>query len=52
MTDEDQLPCEDKLVFETQKDAQATANVSHYRYGGQVRPYRCRHCGYWHLASV
>ena len=49
--DEPQLPCADKLIFNTQKDALATATVAHYRYGGKVKPYKCNHCGLWHLAS-
>jgi hypothetical protein len=45
------LPCEDKLAFDTQKEALATANVAHYRYGNKMKVYKCKHCGLWHLSS-
>lgn len=45
------LPCKDKLAFDTKREAQATANVAHYRYGGSMHAYVCRHCNLWHLAS-
>lgn len=45
------LPCSDKLAFDTKKDADATANVAHYRYGGKLKSYRCRYCELWHLSS-
>ncbi len=48
---DDQLPCADKMSFDTQKEAQATATVARHRYGGSVKPYRCTHCNLWHLAS-
>ena len=50
-TEEPQLPCADKLVFDSAKDAKATATVAHYRYGGAVKPYKCPYCDLWHLAS-
>jgi hypothetical protein len=46
-----ELPCSDKLVFDTQREASASANVVHYRYGNKMHVYQCRHCGLWHLAS-
>ena len=45
------LPCSEKLVFDTKKDAETTANVAHYRYGGKLKAYKCRYCDLWHLAS-
>jgi len=52
MTDEEApLPCAEKLAFDTKKDADATANVAHYRYGSHVHSYKCRYCGLWHLSS-
>jgi len=45
------LPCAEKLAFDSKKDADATANVVHYRYGSHVHSYHCRHCGLWHLSS-
>ena len=49
--DESVLPCAEKLVFDTEKDAVATATVAHYRYGGALKPYKCSYCNLWHLAS-
>jgi hypothetical protein len=49
--DETVLPCAEKLAFDNKKDADATANVAHYRYGSRVHSYKCRHCGLWHLSS-
>jgi hypothetical protein len=47
-----QLPCHDKLAFETKEQAEAVAAVNAYRYkGAQLRAYRCRYCGLWHLSS-
>lgn len=52
MTEEDApLPCAEKLAFNTKKDADATANVAHYRYGNKLYSYQCRYCGLWHLSS-
>ena len=51
MDEETPLPCADKLIFDSKADAQATATVAHYRYGGSVKPYHCAHCDMWHLAS-
>jgi len=51
MDDEQVLPCHGKLSFDTEKEAQATAVVARHRYGGQLHPYLCQHCGLWHLSS-
>lgn len=45
------LPCADKLAFDSKKQAEDTATVVEYRYGSTVRAYRCRHCHLWHLSS-
>jgi hypothetical protein len=45
------LPCDGKLAFETREAAQASATVAEYQYGTRLRPYVCRYCGLWHLAS-
>lgn len=47
----DVLPCADKLGFDTAEAARATATVSEYRYGSQLKVYRCRHCQLFHLSS-
>jgi hypothetical protein len=46
-----ELPCKDKLRFDTQKEAAAAATVALYRYGNKMKVYKCRHCGLWHLSS-
>lgn len=45
------LPCAEKLVFDTHKQASAAANVAHYTYGNNLYPYRCSYCQLWHLSS-
>ena len=46
------LPCQDKLIFATQKQAEAAAAVNSYRYeGAKLKAYQCRYCGHWHLSS-
>jgi hypothetical protein len=52
MQPEDQLPCVDKLAFDTPKQAQAAAVVADYQHGTKLHIYQCRHCQLWHLASV
>jgi hypothetical protein len=51
--DQKPLPCADKLVFDTQAAAQANATTAQWQHGTkpEVRPYRCRYCHLWHLAS-
>lgn len=49
--DKAQLPCHDKLVFMTEKEARAAAALARHRYGGQFRIYQCRHCHCWHIAT-
>jgi hypothetical protein len=45
------LPCDGKLVFETKKDAEATALAADWQHGTDLKVYKCRHCHLWHLAS-
>jgi hypothetical protein len=47
----DDLPCSDKLAFDTKKQAEDTATVVEYRYGSTVHAYRCQYCHLWHLSS-
>lgn len=49
--DSPELPCKDKLAFDTRREAAATATVVRYRYGGYMRVYLCRYCQLWHLSS-
>lgn len=45
------LPCANKMVFDTKKDAEATAVTAEWRYGTKLKAYLCRHCSLWHLSS-
>lgn len=51
MEDDDLLPCEGKLAFDSKKDALAAASVAEFRYGSKLKVYVCRYCGLWHLAT-
>lgn len=51
MEDKELLPCADKIVFDTKKAAQTAATVAMYQHGTKLKPYKCQHCGLWHLAS-
>ena len=51
-TDENPLPCTEKLAFDTQKEAQAAATVAEYQHGAKLATYVCAHCGLWHLSTV
>lgn len=46
-----QLPCTDKLAFDTPKQAQVAATVALHQHGTKLKIYVCRHCGLWHLSS-
>lgn len=48
----DELPCHDKLGFDTQKQARTAALVADYQYSAKLKVYRCRDCDLWHLSSV
>lgn len=47
-----ELPCSDKLAFDTRKQAQAAATVALHQHGTKLKTYLCRHCGLWHLSTV
>lgn len=52
MTNEDDtLPCADKMTFDSQAEAAATAVVADWQHGTSLKAYRCTHCGLWHLSS-
>lgn len=46
-----QLPCDGKLRFTTSKEAMAAAATIEYQRGTRLKPYQCRYCDWWHLAS-
>lgn len=45
------LPCSDKLVFNTKKEADAAAVAVDWQRGTKLKSYKCKHCGLWHLSS-
>jgi hypothetical protein len=47
----EQMPCAEKLAFNTKKEADVAANVADYQRGIALQSYRCQHCGLWHLSS-
>ena len=54
MSDESEpkeLPCKDKLVFDTLREAEVAAVVARHQRGVILKAYRCRYCGLYHLAS-
>ena len=48
---ENTLPCADKMVFDSQKEAQSTALAADWQHGASLKSYRCRYCHLWHLSS-
>ena len=48
---EDDLPCSEKLAFDTKEAAEGAAVYAGHRHGVRLRIYQCRHCKLWHLAS-
>ena len=51
MEENKELPCADKMVFDSKDEAEATAAVAHWQHGGKLRAYQCRYCHLWHLAT-
>jgi hypothetical protein len=45
------LPCADKLVFDSKKEAKDQARVLNWRRGGNLKAYKCQYCSLWHLSS-
>lgn len=52
MNDNTVLPCVEKLAFDTKKQAMAAATVAKFQHGTNLKVYRCKYCGLWHLASA
>lgn len=44
-------PCADKLAFDTEREARTAALVAELQRNLKLKPYKCRHCGLWHLSS-
>jgi hypothetical protein len=51
MDENDDLPCKPKLAFDTFEQAEAAAVTVKYQHGTSVKPYICKFCNLWHLAS-
>lgn len=51
MSDDEVLPCAEKLAFDTQKQADAASVLAKWEHGANLKSYQCGHCGLWHLAS-
>jgi hypothetical protein len=47
----EKLPCDEKMVFESFEEAEATALAADWQHGAMLKPYLCKHCHLWHLAS-
>ena len=47
-----ELPCKDKLTFDTKKAAENTALAVDWQRGVALKAYKCQHCGLWHLSST
>ena len=46
-----ELPCIDKLAFDSAKEAEAAALVATVQRGINLSVYKCQYCGLWHLSS-
>lgn len=51
MPDQEELPCAGKMVFNTQKEAQAVGLAADWQHGASLKAYKCRYCHLWHLSS-
>jgi hypothetical protein len=49
--DEQKLPCWEKVVFDTKKEAEAAGLAADWQHGATLMAYKCRHCHLWHLAT-
>lgn len=47
-----ELPCSEKMTFDSKEEAENTALAADWQHGTKLRAYHCRHCGLWHLAST
>lgn len=51
-SDEEVLPCADKLALDTKQQAEAAATVAEYQHDVKLAPYKCKYCHLWHLKTV
>jgi hypothetical protein len=47
-----ELPCAQKLAFDTKKQADTAGIVAELQRNIKLKSYHCRYCGLWHLASA
>lgn len=50
--DKPDKPCQGKLTFDSKIQAQGVATTEKFRRGIDLKPYICRHCSLWHLATA
>lgn len=43
--------CQDKMAFDTEKQAKTAATVALHQRGTKLKAYRCKSCRLWHLSS-
>ena len=51
MEEYEELPCSQKMAFDTKRQALDTATTSKHWYGTSLKAYRCKNCQLWHLAT-
>ena len=51
MEDRQELPCADKLAFDSEKEALDQARVIKWRRDAKLKAYKCRYCNLWHLST-
>lgn len=47
-----ELPCQEKLAFDSKEQAEGAAVYAEHRHGTKLKVYQCKHCNLWHLSSV
>ena len=45
------VKCEDKMTFDTKKEAEKTAVVAEFQRDTKLKVYKCKSCNLWHLSS-
>lgn len=43
--------CDDKMAFDSKKEAENSAVVTEFQRGTKLKVYKCRECNLWHLSS-
>lgn len=51
LTNENELPCQGKAKYTSQKEANGAALLARHNHGSKLKAYLCDYCGLWHLAS-